>query len=146
MDLKKQSETLKYVLAIEPKNSLAATVNGNEVDGRGFRSASFILNTGIADGDPVSWSIAYTVQEREGAADDWATAVDAAGSNITGTLAGSSDAYEKVAIDVDLERQKRRMRIVAVLAFTGGTTPTLPFACMAVLGNPFITPVTQGTL
>lgn len=140
MNFAKQSQDLKYVLAIEPKNSEAATINGNDIDCRGFRSASFILNTGIAEGTPVSWSIAYKLQEAEAVADGYED-VD----GYSGTLAGASDTYEKAVLDVNLENRKRYVRLVAVLTFVGGSDPKLPLGCTAVLGNPYSIPVTQGT-
>lgn len=140
MNLAKQSEDLKYVLAIEPKNSQAATINGNDVDGRGFRSASYLIATGLASGTPTAFSIAYKLQEKELSGDDYADV-----SGYSGTLAGASDAYEKAVLDVNLENRKRYTRMVAVLTFTGGSTPAIPLSCVAILGNPYEIPVTQGT-
>jgi len=140
MNLAKQSEDLKYVTAIEPKNAVAGTINGNDVDTRGFRSASFVLGAGLASGDPVSFSIAWSLEEKEASGDAYAACVPAIAGE---AVAGASDAYEQGILDVQLEDRKRYVRIVAVVTITGGTEPAIPLSCLGVLGNPFVIPVTQ---
>lgn len=138
MNLKKQSEDLKYVTAIEPKNSEAATINGNAINKKGFRSASFCLVVGIPEGTPTDYTVAWKIQEKELSGDQFADV-----SGLTGEITGASEAYQAGIIDANLEDRKTYVRVVAVVTFTDGTTPKIPIACMAVLGNPYTTPVTQ---
>ena len=94
--------------------------NGSSVDTQGLSGPVHgVFLAGAATGTPTSFSVACKLQESDDGSTGWA--------DIANQRTGTLDAAGEVAV-VQGHHTKRYVRTVATPAFTGGTSPTLPYA------------------
>lgn len=118
-------------LGIAPVSSQAATVNGVAVDRSGFRSCKVHGLTGAATGTPTTISVAYKVQHSDTSGGTYADYVPTNGGSTFSITAASTGG----SVDVDLSQAKKFVRVVAVVSFTGGTTPAVLLSAGVLLGG-----------
>ena len=116
---------LAIITSVEPQSSAAATVNGASID-RGAHSmpGCCVLHTavGAVGGAPTTTSVISTLQH---APDNstW-TAYKPDGVNNAAAAAVTAQNTES-SLSVDLTLAYRYIRVSTVVAFTGGTSPTV---------------------
>lgn len=114
----------------------AGTVNGAAIDRKpvglpGFDSCKLIVATGAESGSPTARSSTCTIQDSDNGSTGWANYVPPNGAASVAVTAASSIGE----VNVDLSSARRFIRVVEVVAFTGGTTPTLLTNAIVVLGG-----------
>lgn len=120
---------VKNLLGIKPQASAAATVNGATIDRLGYGSCSVAGLTGASTGTPTTQSAAFKLQHGDAAdASDMADLTGATGPTITAVDTGAEAEF-------DLSAAKRYIRVVCVLTFSGGSSPTLLVASSVALGG-----------
>ncbi|MCY1043332.1 hypothetical protein OV208_18590 [Corallococcus sp. bb12-1] len=128
-------------LALAPAARAAGTVQGPTLDVLSFRSAVLAVAVGAATGAPTTLSATFTLESRgstagpEGVPGDWAAVVDRDGQTLSVVATAVDGAVE---LDVDfsfLGDDHDQVRVKQVLAFTGGTSPTLATGAVLVLGG-----------
>lgn len=111
----------------------AGTRTGAAIDRlqSGAMSNSLVLacNVGATTGAPSAATYDCKVQDSADGSTGWADLSGAAITQKTSLTAGL------VQRDVDLAPAKRFIRVVEVIAFTGGTTPATPAAVDVILGG-----------
>lgn len=121
--------------SVDPIASAAATINGTSIDRQAHAmplSALLHTQTGAATGAPTTLSVISTLQD---SADNtnWANYLP------DGVNAATAPAVVAISADgnysIDLTLARRYLRIVSVVAFTGGTAPTVGVAAELVLGG-----------
>lgn len=119
--MSQQTHDLAFNLAIGPSlppaARVAATATGTFIDCSGLIGpVQALCVTGAATGAPTTTSVTYSLVESDAANGAGATAI----TDATATVI-------HVGADADFiagQRSKRYAAVVAVVAFTGGTTPT----------------------
>jgi hypothetical protein len=137
MSISEQRNVGAYVRArkaINPTNSVAATINGPAIDRRGFLSCVLHHACGAATGAPTSRTVDAKLQESADGSTGW---TDIAGASATQLTADNSEAEK----DVDLSGAKSFIRVVETVAFVGGTAPAIPVAATLTLGGSDSPPV-----
>lgn len=131
--MKNVGSLIKVVTSHAPKTSAGETINGSAVDRQDFLSCVLAARAGAATGTPTSFTFNAKLQDSADGSTGWA--------DITGgaVAAISADNGEK-HVNVNLSSAKRYLRVVSVIAFTGGTSPALPVQTDVVLGGAQITP------
>lgn len=111
----------------------AGTRTGSAIDRlqSGSMANSLVLacNVGATTGAPSATTYDCKVQDSADGSTGWADLSGAAITQKTTTTAGL------VQKDVDLLPAKRFIRVVEVVAFTGGTSPATPAAVDVILGG-----------
>jgi hypothetical protein len=131
---------IKAVKGINPGNFSAGTTNGPAIDRAGAGGKNLHLSCvlkgacGAASGGPSSQSVNQKLQDSADGSTGWA---DIAGAAIAALVADNTEAQ----VDVDLSGAKRFIRVVSVVAFTGGTSPAIPSSAEVILGPPVEMPV-----
>lgn len=133
-------ETVKPLKGLIKAAQAAGTVNGAVIDRDGFRDAVVHLGVGAASGAPTATKVTLKIQHGDAA--DGSDAVDAVIANVT-TVSGEVGANGETYLNLDLLGFKRYIRPVAVVAFTGGTSPAVDVAATVVLGNAEHNPATR---
>ena len=113
-----------------PAAQAAGTVNGTGIDRTAHdnpMSAVLYGACGAASGTPTTQ--AYDVKLQDSA--DNSTFADITGAAITQIVADSGEGF----VDVNLTTARRYIRVVRVVAFTGGSTPALPVGECLILGG-----------
>ena len=125
--MKRVADLVRVVSAIDPDEYGAGTVNGGAIDlaTRDFQGAVVFARTGDIEGSPSATSVEVKLQESDDAT-AWAD-IDGATATITAAQTGAT-------IRVD-QPQKRYLRAVLTVSFTGGTSPNVAVAAVAVLGT-----------
>jgi hypothetical protein len=132
-------ELIFHSTNVPPQSSVAATVNGNNLDRQAHGmalSAQLSLAVGLITGAPTSFSVSAVLQHApdngSGAPGTWANAV-IAGSNVgpAAVIAASTEAL----LNVDLSSLNRWLRLVVTITFVGGTAPAASFCASIVLGG-----------
>ena len=121
----------KTVIGVKPQNTVAATVTGEIVDRLGFNSALVAALTAAHTSNPSAWVLGMKLYHDSDPA--MGTPVD---TGVVFTSLGITDTV--TAVDeqsVDLMPFNRYLRLVIILAFTGGMGPTLDLAATIVLGD-----------
>jgi hypothetical protein len=116
---------------IVPQSSVAATVTGSAITKGDAQSAVLFGFTGAATGTPTTTSVTYKVQDcatSGGTYADFATASAAIGASATSTT------------NVNLAGAKAYLKVVATVAFTGGSTPAVQLCAALVLGGKSVLP------
>jgi hypothetical protein len=116
-------------------HTAAGTVNGSAIDRQGKDSCVLVATSGAATGTPTSFTYDSKLQQSDDGSTGWADISGAAVAQIT------ADATQK-SVNVDLTGAKRYIRAVDVVAFVGGTSPTLPSGSVVVLGGSEVEPAT----
>ena len=126
---------LRPAIGILPQDASAGTINGAAIDrmspggtDESFESCVLHAVAGAETGTPTSKTVDAKLQESADGSSGWADITDAAVTTIT-----ADDTQETV--DVDLSGALRYIRVVEVVAFVGGTTPTVPVASSVILGG-----------
>jgi hypothetical protein len=131
---------LKVVKGINPANAAAGAINGAAIDRAGvgganyFQSSVLKLSRGAVAGAPSAHTADGKLQDSADGSAGWA---DIAGAAVAQLAADNTESQ----VNVDLTGVKRFIRSVVTVAFTGGTTPTLPVAAEVVLGPAMELPV-----
>jgi hypothetical protein len=131
---------LKVVKGINPGNFVAGTTNGAAIDRAGAGGKNLHLSCvlkgacGAASGGPSAQSVNQKLQDSADGSTGW---VDIAGAAIAALVADNTEAQ----VDVDLSGAKRFIRVVSVVAFTGGTAPAIPASAEIVLAPPMEMPI-----
>jgi hypothetical protein len=131
---------LRIVKGINPANAAAGTTNGAAIDRAGVGGKNFSLSCvlkgsrGAVTGAPSVHTVDQKLQDSPDGSAGW---VDIAGAAIAQLVADNTEAQ----VDVDLSGAKRFIRVVNVVAFTGGTSPAVPVASEVILGPPMEMPV-----
>lgn len=123
---------VKVLKGTPPADASAGTVNGAAIDRNAYgRALSAVLHhcCGAASGTPSTQTVDTKLQDSADGSTGWADIADAAAAQLT---ADSTEAE----VSVNLETAKRYIRVVQVVAFTGGTTPAIEVASTVVLGGP----------
>lgn len=111
----------------------AGTRNGSAIDRlqSAALAGSCVLacNVGATTGSPSATTYDAKLQDSADGSTGWA---DISGASITQKTTTTAALAQK---DVDLTGAKRFIRVVEVIAFTGGTTPATPAAVDVVLGG-----------
>jgi hypothetical protein len=123
------------VTSVAPQSSTAQTINGSSID-REARNMplSMVLHTvvGADSGSPSALSVQSTLQHSP----DNSTWVnyqpDGANDATAPALTAVSTENE---LDIDLTMANRYIRIKTVVGFTGGTSPAIEVAALAILGG-----------
>lgn len=114
------SEVLKFLQALVPDAHTVGAINGDGIDAKGFRSATFFSLYGTSG---TSLDVRVQDSDDDGSSDAYA---DVTGALITQQVAGA----ELALINVNCEQTKRWLRVVV----DAGGTEDVAVAC--VLGNP----------
>jgi hypothetical protein len=131
---------LRIVKGINPANAGAGTTNGAAIDRAGVGGKNFSLSCvlkgscGAASGAPSAQSLNQKLQDSGDGSTGWA---DISGAALPALVADNTEGQ----VDVDLSGAKRFIRVVSVVAFTGGTAPAIPVAAEVILGPPMEMPV-----
>jgi hypothetical protein len=120
---------VKPMVGNVPAAPAAGTRNGAAIDRLGYDSCVLFQQAGASSGTPTTIALDAKLQDSADGSSGWA---DISGAAITQLTTASSSG--KVA--VSLSGSKRYIRVVEVLAFTGGTSPTLGVSSSVVLGGP----------
>ena len=113
----------------------AATVTGNGLDTMGYQTALFACVLANIGGTPTTTSVTFKLQD---SADDatYADVVDGTVGQL-GNVSVEATAAGVTRLEVqNLHATRRYVRVVATVAFTGGTSPDVDIACVACLGFP----------
>jgi len=122
-------------LQIAPvSKSNSGTASGTVLSRVGYESATFTFLTGAASGSPTGISISCKVQTGDAA--DGSDMVDIPGA--TATITAENRAAE---INVDLSGCKKYVRAYLTVSLSGGTSPSILVAAIAVLGDAKYKPV-----
>lgn len=119
---------VKPVIGNVPVASAAATLNGSSIDRSGYHSCVLFAQSGAATGSPTAQTLDAKIQDSDDGSTGWA---DVTGAAITQNTAVNSSAKKSV----NLQAVKRYTRVVATVAFTAGTSPTLGVSTAVVLGG-----------
>jgi hypothetical protein len=125
---------LDGVSGVRPKAATAGTEKGPGVDRTNFRSCKLIGQTGAATGGPSSQSATHKLQHSDTDVDG--NYVDFTGGAIAAHVADNQHSE----LNIDLSGAKQWIRAVAVVALSGGSSPTLPVSSSIVLGGASTTP------
>jgi hypothetical protein len=113
------------VTSVWPQSSAAATINGGSIDRQAHSMAlSCIMHTavGAIGGAPTTASVQSTLQHAPDNA-TWTNYTNPSTNAVAqGAALTAADTEQNVAID--LTNAYRYIRVVTVVAFTGGTSPT----------------------
>lgn len=120
-------------IGILPQTALAGTFTGPSVDRQDFDSAVIHGMTGAATGTPTTQSVIYKLQD---SADD-SSFEDVANVDLAAMIADNDNGE----LDVNLSGLRRYVRLAAVVAFTGGSSPAIPIAATLTLGGARSRPV-----
>lgn len=124
---------IRSVPAIRPQATAAATINGAAIDRLGLMSGVVHAVTGAATGTPTSLTYTVNLQDSADGSTGWAAVPD--------TTFVVSAANAEAEFNVNLDRTRRFIRVVGVVAFVGGTTPNLNIAATVTLGGGSVKPV-----
>jgi len=119
---------------INPADSAAATINGTSIErnpssGRaGAASAVLHVACGAATGGPSSFTVNGKLQDSADGSTGWADIGDA-------ITALTSDDTDGESPGSNMSNFKAHIRAVIVVAFVGGSTPTIPVAATVCFGG-----------
>lgn len=120
-----------YVAArssLPPVAAVAGTRTGTSVDRLGFASCVIVHSCAAVAGAPTTQAIDLKLQD----SDDGSAFADVAGYAFAQKTTGTAELRE---LDLNLAKARRFVRLVEVVAFTGGTTPSVVSAPVIILGG-----------
>lgn len=129
---------LKFAIGTVPA-SAAGAVTGSAIDVRGYTHLALELQAGAATGTPDSFTLDAKVTHSDtegGSYTDYQPGGTAA-SGAVSTISTASSRKRKV---IPLSGCKGWVKIVKTLAMVGGTTPTVPNACIVALSGAQVMP------
>jgi hypothetical protein len=115
---------VKNQLGTVPAASSAGTVNGTGIDRRGFNFLILEAQTGVTTGTPTSFTMDVRLQHSDVVGSGY-TDYQPGGVATAGAVAQITAASSRRRKQIDLRGAKAFVRVVNVIAFVGGTTPTL---------------------
>lgn len=124
----------------KPAAVAAGTRNSAAIDrmasggDQGYRSALLELEVGATTGTPTSFTADAKIQDSADGSTGWADYTPPNGGSGSVVQITAADTLNKRA--VDLSGAKRYIRVVEVVAFVGGTSPTLGTRSGVVLCGP----------
>lgn len=139
--------TVKSVQSIKPQAAAAGTFNGASVDAREAYSVLWLMDVGAVAGAPTDMNLDTAIQDSDddttfaAATDEAAAAI--AFAQVDEAAGGPDKIYElmdKLHANAKAGNRpsKRFRRAQAVVAFTGGTTPTVGLAVTGLLIRRFL--------
>ncbi|MBZ4371478.1 hypothetical protein [Corallococcus sp. AS-1-6] len=120
---------------LAPAAQAAGTRSGSAIDVSAFQSGVLVANLGATSGTPTTTSVTYSLESSANGTDDWTAVVDLDGNALQVATAAGSRAVE---LDFNLQLLKADhpyLRVKEVVAFTGGSTPTVVTGVSLVLGG-----------
>lgn len=93
---------------------------------KNYEEGEVLCQLGAVTGTPTSFTVTYKLQHKELAGDAW---VDEGQTKIL----SAANAIGK--LDIDMKALKSLIQVVATVAFTGGTTPTVDLGSSIVYGE-----------
>jgi hypothetical protein len=129
MDYNDLRTNLSIKHSIEPgfNQSGDGTKNGDAVDCQGISNDSVVqaaVLNGAATGSPTSYSIDWKIQESDDGSTGWTDCVQMRETQVT------ADETPQL---LQARRSKRYVRVVAVVAFVNGSTPTIDIGAAVLL-------------
>lgn len=136
--MKNVDTSVKFTGWITPVDTTAATVaSAAAVDRKGFDEITLVGQVGAASGSPSAQSVIFKVQDSADGSTDWTDVAD-------GTAAALTADADTVVLRVPSAYNLRRyVRLVAVVSFTGGSSPAIEVAGHLALSGAHQEPVTQ---
>ncbi len=123
---------VKVETGIIPVDNVAATLNGPAIDltfsGGGGESVVLHASCGAATGGPSAQTFDAKIQDSADGSTGWADIGDA----ITQLTADDTNGESP---GINLSTLKKFIRVVMVIGFTGGSTPTIPASAVCVIGG-----------
>jgi len=119
---------IKIVKGHSPADQVAGTINGAAIERTNFKSCKLHAACGAASGAPSAQSVDSKLQESADGSTGWADIAGAAVTQMTGD-------DEEQTVDVDLGSALNYIRVVTVVAFTGGTAPAVEVQSAVALGG-----------
>lgn len=119
---------VKLATGLVPSARSAATSQGTGIDRLGFDSVVLYAKAGAETGSPTGRTWDVTLEHSDSSGSGYTALSGSAVSQIT----AASTSKRK---SLSLKGAKRYIRVASVLAFTGGTTPTLNTDVTVVLGG-----------
>jgi len=126
---------VKMAIGVVPAARTAGTTNGTGFDRRGFQSCVLEAVTGAATGGPSAQTLDVKLQHSDSSGSGYTDFVPVSGVAASGAVAQITADSTRKRKSIDLSGAKQYIRAVAVVALTGGTSPTLPCAASIVLGG-----------
>jgi hypothetical protein len=120
--------------SLAPANSAAGTRNGSSIDHTGYGSCVLLHTCAAVTGAPSAQTIDVKLQDSA----DGTTFADVVGAALPSKTTGTAESREK---NIDLSGLRQFVRVVEIMAFTGGTTPAVISAPVLILGGPDKLPV-----
>lgn len=120
-----------------PAAASAGTRNGSAIDRLGYGSCIVAANVGASSGTPTSFTLDYKLQDSADGSTGWADYTPPSGTAALTQITAASALSSK---NIDLAGAKRYLRVVEVLAFVGGSSPTLGCSSVVVLGGAVVKP------
>lgn len=119
--------------ATVPAAASAGTRNSSAIDRLGYGSCVLAESVGATTGSPSSFTVDAKIQDSADGSTGWADYSPplSASAAITQITAASTIGIK----NVDLSGAKRYIRVQEVVAFSGGSTPTVGVASVVVLGG-----------
>jgi hypothetical protein len=115
-----------------PVAASAGTRSGTAIDRQGFSSGVLVAMSGAATGTPTTQTLDAKIQDSDDGSTGWADYNDGSGVvSLTQITAVNTVGRKRF----NLIRAKRFIRVQEVVAFTGGTTPTLAVGESVILGG-----------
>lgn len=121
-----------------PLADTGSTVNGTGIDRSQFQSCVLGLSSGAATGTPCTQLGDARLQDSA----DNSTFADFTDDQGNGAVAQISGDDEDAYTAINLRTAEKFIRVVRVIAFTGGSSPDWPVATPVILGGALNTPTT----
>lgn len=120
---------------LAPAAQSAGTRSGGAIDVSAYQSGVLVANLGATTGTPTGASVTYSLESSANGTDGWTAVVDLDGNALQVATTAVNKAVE---LDFNLQLLKADhsyLRVKEVVAFTGGTTPTVVTGVSLVLGG-----------
>lgn len=116
-----------------PALASAGTRNGAAIDRQSFHSGLLVAKSGAIAGAPTAQTLDAKIQDSDDGSTNW-NDYKPDGTNVAAiTQITAANTIARKAFN--LMRAKRFIRVVEIVAFTGGTTPTIGAEETVVLGG-----------
>jgi len=121
--------------ALAPASQAEGSRNGASFDVSRYGSGTLVANVGGVTGTPTATSLTYTLQTSPDGTNGWTPLKDLDGNNLALTFTDGG-ACKELDFDLQYIAQKHHfLRVVEVVDFTGGTTPSVVAGATLVLGG-----------
>lgn len=129
---------LKAVIGTPALADAGSTVNGTGFDREGHQSCVLLCQGGAATGTPTTQLADFKIQDSATVGGTYADYTTPQSGQV-GAAAAAAIAQQAaddflVKLDVNLSGAKQFIRVVSVIAFTGGSSPTWPVSSAVLLG------------